>query len=394
MFQTLDVYQVQSLANKFINNSLNFRFDVKNTKEMDYEELLKAHLKKLQIVNWYNTVRSTVGLTTAHSMQLKFSPQTFVRRFQEPTFNNNKWKHYRDGKHKPNKELIDLVDTHIPGSAREFHHPLWIALDISHDLDVSINSLFRKLNFQNQEAIFEFAKTAQNYGLRKASNQQIAKSISKICDFDSLTALTIFTREAIDSLFRSDAHFWANETYKMLLILGLELQERNIAIPIIELYRNFFFSMSGDDGLVITDSIQDIVYASSALALLSYKSSNNKNSELTWKKRVILMRKLLKKGNKNDLYFAFTPKLSIEYKTSKIQTTKIEDEILKKAAAKKIVAQILQSSLSFDINLLFISDEIHESNHDYKNGFRCGSNKSVGLLRRDFVCNWSFSTFC
>lgn len=390
MFQTLDALLVRTTAKQFIFSAGHLRYEKIDSKKINFDVLLKSQLKRLKIVNWYNLIRIRAGLTTAHSLQRKFEPHTFVRRPGELTFNSNKWRNYRDGKHKPNQDLIKEVEIRIPGSALEVDHPLWVVLDVSRNLDFCFNELLMKLGPRIQNAIFDMSQQSPNYLLRKRSNKQIANAISKIADLNSLAALTILMREAIDWHKQSDANFWAKETYNMLLMLGLELHQRNIAIPIIDLYRSIFFDFAGYDGLAFRDTIQDIVFASASLAILVFQFPENQNASLSWEKRAKYMRKLLKNEKQDDFLFALNPLFEPVYKVSKNRKLQCAFMKSKRLESRRKIAQILQLNPSNDSGSPFSSSEMPDSLPKATGIAQHQNVNAIGILNMDAL----FQSLC
>ena len=125
-----------------------------HSRNLNSDETHHALLRKLKILNWYSVLQRRAGLKTAHAMQRSFEPNTFVQRKGQPTFHSNKWSYYREGKHKPNRDLIDETERRFPGSAHEFDHPFWEAINLSGYIDFTGNDRLLKLGARISNAVF------------------------------------------------------------------------------------------------------------------------------------------------------------------------------------------------------------------------------------------------
>jgi hypothetical protein len=307
MFQAVDEEQVFLTGRDFFDCCANFRNHNKSFSDDDWRLTLKAELKKLKVVNWYNVLRRRSGMTTAHSMQRKFASESFGRS-EEGTFHSHTWSGYKEGKHLPNASTIERVEGMMPGSAHEFQLMLWSALDVTQPIGKHANTSFAKMDLHIQKSILNEPSKIYKGLTRKASNTSIASSIYKKCTLDSLAALTILTREAIEANRMEEAYFWGCNTYSMLIILGQELHNRGVACSIIKIYCELIFRKITWDGFHFEDTEDDIIAASAHLAHLVFETSKNKKLTLAWEEREACMKKLLRGQFGCDVLFAMQPR--------------------------------------------------------------------------------------
>jgi len=312
MFQPVDYKKVFSDAKDFLECCINNLSNTSNAANRDWKQILKAEIKRLKIINWYNVVCHLSGSSSAYSLQSKYDSESFIRRNGE-TFHSNKWRSYRDGKHFPNAKLIERVESMTPGSAFELEHTLWDAIDVRIPIGNRANPMFKTMSSEIQNAIFVEPFKKYETIVRRSSNQRISDLICKNCDLDSLAALTILTREAHEGNRKRDAHFWACKTFRHLLMLGLELHHRGIACSIIGIYRHLIFEDITEDGFCFIDSETDIARSSAHLAIMAFEIDKREDVALTWEVRVQRMKKLLSGANGFDVFFAMQPQWAPEH---------------------------------------------------------------------------------
>lgn len=307
MFQAVDEEQVFLTGKDFFDCCANFRSSNGCVLNEEGSLTLKAELKKLKVVNWYNVLKRRSGMTTAHSMQRKFASESFVTRNGEIS-HSHKWSYYQNGTHKPNARTVESVEGLMPGSARELDLVLWTALDVTQPIGKYANTKFLKMGSHIPKAIFNEPFKDYERLSRRKSNVYIAKLLFKKCNLDSLAVLTILAREATEEKRNEDAYFWGCQTYSMLIILGQELHERGIACSTINLYRELIFRKITWDGFYFKDTEEDIVNASAHLALSVFTISKNKAATLAWEDRVAYMKRLLRGDFGRDVFFALKPR--------------------------------------------------------------------------------------
>lgn len=305
MDQAVDCKQVFSTGNALLDCCANFNFD-QNKVFDDLKVGLRKELNKLKTINWYNALRLRHDLTTAYSMERKFDAASFSS-VDGQTIHHNKWRSYRDGRHKPNKLTIQRVDELSPGSSYEICCMLWDALDVSLPIGQHANVMFKNMNSHIQNAVFQRKIASHDPLIRKTSINKIALEINRNCDLDTLAALTVLTRESIETHDMKTAYFWAKHLYKHLLMLGLTLHTRGVACSIIHIYRKKIFNEINFEDCHFADTEPEIVKACTFLAFLVYDCKGNRDANLVWKDRVTCMKKLLKGDFGWDVFFAMQP---------------------------------------------------------------------------------------
>ena len=224
----------------------------------------------------------------------------------------------------PVGKLIERVESTTPGTAQELELMLWDALDVRQRIGIRANSMFKKMNNEIQNAVFKKRVSKFEALVRRPSIKLMSNLICKNCDLDSLAALTILTREAIEEGKMKDAHFWASKTFMRLLMLGQELHHRGIACSIIHLYRNLIFVDVVWDDFCFIDSEADIAQACAHLAIMVFDTLKNQDATLTWEQRVVCMRKLLRGTLGLDAYLAMQPQWAPEREVDKARQASFE----------------------------------------------------------------------
>lgn len=121
---------------------------------------------------------------------------------------------------------------------------------------------------------------------------------------DALACLTILLREAVLHDQHELAFDIAHRIYDVLLMVGIELQERHVAVELFDLFRDRIFSLVNWNSYLFYMDGAQTMRASFILNSSVFKISGNRDKRLSWSERVFYMRKILSGKYGDDLGFA------------------------------------------------------------------------------------------
>jgi hypothetical protein len=191
---------------------------------------IPTEIRELKIRNFYGCARRAVGASNHVAMQRTFDPSSFKKDQDGHVSHSKKWLGYQAGRNFPEKRTIAKVEQ-IAGVklAQEFDHLLWIALD----LNTPQIDLFALLATKTPEKLFDLAaEFLQKLHLPRAvddpSLYEIGVTICERVELQTLAVLILLHREA-QRLNDKEASNLGSRIFQMLIMLGVELQQRNIA---------------------------------------------------------------------------------------------------------------------------------------------------------------------
>ncbi|MEY4592996.1 MAG: hypothetical protein RIR18_1891, partial [Pseudomonadota bacterium] len=153
---------------------------------------------------------------------------------------NNKFKGYAEGLHVPHPIFVKHVDRIVNGSEWALNHVIWRVLRTNGVVTSYAKDWIRELVPEIQSIVF-----SRNYELILSSGKHYVGSLERRACLDSLAVLTILLRLAQESADTELAWTFAIAIYRVLLIIGPELDEQKIADRLFDVYVERIFSQLG-----------------------------------------------------------------------------------------------------------------------------------------------------
>lgn len=146
----------------------------------------------------------------------------------------------------PNPAFVEEVEQEVRGSSWALNHVLWRVLREQGSIRKQAKGWVRELVPEIQSLVF-----TPDYELRLYGNRHYLGSLERRASVDGLAVLTILLKLSIEA--GESEHAWdiAHSIFRVLLIIGPELDEQTIAERVFDLYVSRIFPLVSFDGLVM-----------------------------------------------------------------------------------------------------------------------------------------------
>ncbi|WP_434570370.1 hypothetical protein J3P88_16610 [Pseudomonas sp. Z3-6] len=219
-------------------------------------------MRKLSILCWYGFLARQIGTTKAGSLERHFEPSAISIGPDGCTeHKKNKWRHYRDGLHKPQTKLVRDVDSRAQGSARILEHPLWRICDPNNKTAAEDPEFIRQLNPKIQQIICPNEAPSQYFRSNLDLSRKHRRALCKTPSLDSLAAVTWIIRSSLGLTTTEPSQtFYA--AHDILMTLSAELYELGIASPLLDHYIKWILPLALPKGLMVDFAPSDYILIS------------------------------------------------------------------------------------------------------------------------------------
>ncbi|HEJ1471795.1 hypothetical protein [Pseudomonas aeruginosa] len=247
-------------------------------------------------------------MDSAYGLEQLFEPESFRRRPKDgkPCY-RCKWQNYRDGENTPQTRLVERVNARLPGATQELRHPLWDVLKLKPTRRTLSEALLQRLMPDVQAVLYAPVGGIQAYWQRAPVTRALISRLELIASLDALAALVWLLFEALAQDHRERANSLVRSIYIVLLMLGIWWQERQLDDAMMALFAERILPLAAPQYLRFNMSSQELVKASAGLNLVIYNTDVGQRSDLSWQKRVRIMRNLLSGHFGLDVASAFSP---------------------------------------------------------------------------------------
>lgn len=199
---------------------------------------------------WYHGVRRAMGIASAYGLERRIEPEAFKVSADGKRHHRNKWPSYRSGRRVPSRALVDRVEVYCPGTSAEMNSVLWPALSSKALSVTAIDALILRLDLRIQGVVRRNGTRYQRgKDARGAVDQRLADTLERHASLDALAAIVLMLRRASVLGHNETAYIWGRQAYRMLMLLGLQLLDRGIARPLLELMQQRIFPMATWSGV-------------------------------------------------------------------------------------------------------------------------------------------------
>jgi hypothetical protein len=285
---------------------MSFRAGMRNKQRRAAPPAKRDQADVLCVRYWYEGLRQRSGLATAYKLEQHFEPESF-RKQDGITSNRCKWQRYAAGRHTPQAKLAARVDARVPGSLQELQHPLWAILKQQPSRATISGAFLQCLKPDVQAVLFEPVGGIEVYWQRARVTIVLMRKLERIASMDALAALTWLLREAIAQGSRKNTERLAHSIYTVLLMMGIEWQNRELAEPLLKLFAYRILPLGSPSHRRFCMSGKDMLEYSAALNLIVYQTTEGRRRSLTWLQRVHIMRRLLAGMTGFDVVHALAP---------------------------------------------------------------------------------------
>lgn len=272
-FQVLDLHEIFWLFEQMMDEfDAPFTFDPAD---------VQACIRAIRSKNIYSRVKHSIGVTTHHSLERMLNGKSLhsgdIREFH----NSNQWRSYDRGLHVPSAKKVADVEKRTGIKLRhERNQVLWVAIDLATPLGNQLPKLARRLPSKisqlTRQCSLDMNRVHHGVVARERAIYTSCLELMDEAGLPALAALTLLLRKAHEHRQQDVAFTIALFIFRMLLILGAELQQRGIARLIYEFYLKNIFPLCRNQKLY--ETALGIAVASLLLNTLAFvireKSSN------------------------------------------------------------------------------------------------------------------------
>ena len=285
---------------------MSFRASMRNKQHRTAPPSKRDQADVLRVRYWYEGLRQRSGLATAYKLEQHFEPESF-RKQDGVTSNRCKWQRYAAGRHTPQATLAARVDVRVPGSLQELQHPLWAILKQQPSRTTMSEAFLHRLKPDVQAVLFEPGGGVEVYWQRAKVTVVLMRKLERLASMDALAALTWLLQEAIAQSSRKHAENLTRSLYTVLLMMGIEWQNRELAEPLLKLFAQRILPLGTPPHRRFCMRGKDMLEYSAALNLIVYQTTDGRRRSLTWLQRVHIMRRLLAGMTGFDVVHALAP---------------------------------------------------------------------------------------
>jgi len=285
---------------------MSFRASMRNKRRQAAPFAKRDQADVLRVRYWYEGLRLRSGLATAYKLEQHFEPESF-RKQDGITSSRCKWQRYAAGRHTPQAKWAACVDARVPGSLQELQHPLWAILKQQPSRATMSEAFLQRLKPDVQAVLFEPVGGVEVYWQRARVTVVLIRKLERIASMDALAALTWLLREAIAQGNHKAAQNLARSLYTVLLMMGIEWQNREMAEPLLKLFAQRILPLGSPPHRRFCMSGKDMLECSAALNLVVFQTTDGRRRSLTWLQRVHIMRRLLAGMTGFDVVHALAP---------------------------------------------------------------------------------------
>lgn len=219
-----------------------------------------------RIICWFRTLCDHFGEDRPRYIQRALDPGSLSESDYGKKITNGRFKLYAEGENVPNPVFVAKVDQVVKGSSWALNHVLWRVLRERGSIRKCARDWVRELVPEIQSLVFTPDNELRLYG-----NRHYLGSLERRASVDGLTALTILLKLSIEVGDAEQAWNFAHSIFKVLLIIGPELNEQTIAERVFDLYVSRIFSLVSFNGLVMDLESYPFLKMTSILGLLAEK---------------------------------------------------------------------------------------------------------------------------
>lgn len=177
----------------------------------------------IRIALWYAEIQHRLGLKSTYAVEKALEPEAFFRSAEMGgaiRYHRNKWRNYRVGRHKPNRDLVKRVEKAVPGTEHLLNHILWEVLTRRIDLDDFFNTGIYRLSPEVQFVLVDFTYTElkRRHDLSSLAHLKRLKMLERRAGLDALAVLTALFMYAVEHFSSEDAYRIGFSLRRVLLI--------------------------------------------------------------------------------------------------------------------------------------------------------------------------------
>ncbi len=259
----------------------------------------------LRTVYWFRGIERRTAIKTSTGLEKRFEPELSIKPKLSDESRKNKWGKYRYGRHVPSPELMKVVESALPGLSWQLNHPLWELLASE---TVDIDSMLRKLDTPLRDRLLRTKAKLDAKSVRtKPIDKTLAKALLRHAGLDSLAAVILLFKRAIQEQNDNAALAWSREIYRQLMVLGYHLSCQAVALPLFELIEKRVISPHSINGQRYFFPADFYMPAIGMLLDTMYHLKDHQYESMSARDKNVQMTRILGGDYGWDCKFAFNP---------------------------------------------------------------------------------------
>jgi hypothetical protein len=187
---------------------------------------------------WFRTLCDYLDDERPRAIQRLIDPISIRTDREGDRIRNNKFKSYAEGKHVPSTTLVSAAKKVVKDSERSLNHVFWEVLRERGSVKDKATQWVQRLTPDIQAIVFG---TGLEVAIR--GDRHFLGSLERRDSMDGLAMLTILLKLSFEENDHEQAWDIAHSIFKVLLMIGSELDEKLIADRVFNLYRERIFSL-------------------------------------------------------------------------------------------------------------------------------------------------------
>lgn len=284
-------------------------------------------IKMLRVRYWYEGLRQRTKLISAYALERHFEAESFQKNSNGTIRHyRSKWSGYHKNINTPKSKTLKRVELLAPGSTRELEHPLWEIMLHTDQKHIDTDLYMRKLSVDVQTVIFSSGFSGLSaYSNREAITQRLLDKLERRASLDCLACLICLVLEVTEQKRNLTAVKVAHTLHNVLLMVGIELQARKVALPLLDWVIEHILSLGVMPHLRVWMTGSDYVHASAYLNLMVYQNEKRRGKCLEWSQRVKVMQRLIHGHMGMDVEYAMTPQFELRSDLDDIPAELVKD---------------------------------------------------------------------
>nr|WP_199064472.1 hypothetical protein [Chromobacterium sp. ASV5] len=273
---------------------------------LDAADIKRDSVDILRVRYWYSGVMKALGCSRPYQIERRLEPGRFRLKDGHTSY-PNKWGGYAKGVHKPRVAQVRMVESHVPGSARELNHPLWAILLRMGKKPIIIADWIARLDPSVQACVL--VPQHDRFGAPRilaTFNRRNGQKLLRRGDLDALAALLLYWIDAGHRKALDEQEELGGVIYQLLLIVGLDFFKRKLCAEFFTTFRSKVLDITPwTNGYFAVDAS---TFETSLLILHRLAHPEDDPSQTPqWRKRVRKMLDLLSGKMGYDLFYSMQP---------------------------------------------------------------------------------------
>ncbi len=220
-----------------------------------------ADVDVIRTIWWFQCLSNRLETDVPREVQRAIAPQTLSLDVNGEPIKNNKFLGYARGTHVPSRTLALQAEKVVARSSWVLYHPIWTVLRATGPISKHALTWGRQLDHEIQAIVL-----GPHNAIVGGASRHTLGALERRASLDSLAALTLLLRLRHEEGKPEWAWLYACSIFRVLLLIGTQLDQHGIAERMFQLYVERVFSLAEFEGRRMDLSSYDYVFATYLLA--------------------------------------------------------------------------------------------------------------------------------